>query len=393
MSATTDLDTGPLTWVKGEIDLALGRASEAIAAARANKDRAKNLQFAQTHLHQVRGALSIVGLDGLTAFADSLDRLLAELAREERPYSDALASLADRSLAAVGNYLDELSHGVPDQSLRLLPLMSELAVARGQQPPRASDLFYPDLGQQPSRKAARSAPDAGRKLSSQIRSLRTQFQSGLLGWLRKPDDAGGPLAMANVCGAIEAAMTSPTARNFWWTAGAFFDTLANGSFARDPFAKYVSSRIDFQLKRIAVGQTAPPERLHREMLYVIATAPQIGPSGREVRGTYDLERLVPPPGSALCDQPLAPLLARLRTLFAAARDTWDHFASGAAAALPQFDEDLRAAIEASAPLGRPAFRHLLDTLGEVVQWLRKDPIQVNDQIGLEVASAVMLAET
>ena len=30
MAATTDLDLGPLSWVKGEIDLALGRAHEAL---------------------------------------------------------------------------------------------------------------------------------------------------------------------------------------------------------------------------------------------------------------------------------------------------------------------------------------------------------------------------
>ena len=103
MNATTDLHAGPLTWVKGEIDLALGRAGEAVAAARADQDRNGNLQFAQTHLHQVRGALSIVGLDGLTALTDALDRLLAELARSERPYSDELADLCLRALAAIGN--------------------------------------------------------------------------------------------------------------------------------------------------------------------------------------------------------------------------------------------------------------------------------------------------
>ena len=393
MNATTDLDAGPLTWVKGEIDLALGRASEAVEAARADQDRSASLQFAQTHLHQVRGALSIVGLDGLTALADALDRLLAELARGERPYRDELADLCLRALAGIGNYLDELSHGVPDQALRLLPLYEALAAAREQARPKAAELFFPDLGQPAPRQGERPGPDASRRLAENIRRLRTQFQSGLLNWLRKPDDGAGPLAMATVCAEIQALQSAPTARSFWWSASAFFDTLANGGIGADPLAKYVASRIDLQLKRIAAGQSTPPERLHREILYVIATAPDVGPSGREVRDAYRLESLLPPAGSSLCDQPLGPLLARLRTLFAAARDTWDHFVSGAAAALPQFDEDLRAAIDASAPLGRPAFRHLLGTLAEVVQWLRKDPLQINDQVGLEVASAVMLAET
>ena len=393
MSSLTDLDTGPLTWVKGEIDLALGRATEAIEAADKDQDRSNNLQFAQTHLHQVRGALSIVGLDGLTSFADALDRLLAELARGDREYQPELGDLARRALAGIGNYLDELSHGVPDQALRLLPLLGELASARGQARPSPAELFYPDLGQRPSRKASPVPPDAAKTLAARIRPLRAKFQGGLLSWIRTPDDAAGPLAMHAVSTEVESLQTTPTARSFWWAASAFFETLSKGGASGDPAAKRLCSRIDQQLKRMAGGQNAPSEALHRELLYVIATLPAPSAAAQEVCETYDLKQLMPEAGATLCDQPLAPLLSRLRSLFAEARDTWDHFASGAAAALPQFDKDLQAAIRASAPLGRPSFQHLLDTLAEVIEWLRKDPLRINDQLALEVASAVMLAET
>lgn len=393
MSSLNDLDTGPLTWVKGEIDLALGRASSAVEAAEAGQNRSNQLQFAQTHLHQVRGALSIVGLDGLTTFADSLDRLLAELARGERDYRSDLADLARRALAAIGNYLDELSHGVPDQALRLLPLMRELAKARGLPEPSPADLFFPDLGQRVPRKLPAPPANAARQLAERIRPLRGRFQNGLLTWLRKPDLPDGPRTMAAVCREVESLQSAPTARNFWWAASALLETLATGVLARDPLARLACSRIEQQLKRVAAGQTAPSEKLHREVMYLIAIAPQREGPAAEVREAYHLDRLIPGAGSTLCDQPLAPLLTRLRSLFAAARTTWDHFAGGAAAALPQFEEDLRSAIEASAPLGRPAFRHLLDSLSDLVAWLRKDPLRGNEQVALEVASAVMLAET
>ena len=63
MTHANEPDLGPLTWVKGEIDAALERAREALAQGDAGSDGA-GLQFAQTHVHQVRGALAIVGLDG-----------------------------------------------------------------------------------------------------------------------------------------------------------------------------------------------------------------------------------------------------------------------------------------------------------------------------------------
>jgi len=65
MSDVRELDLGPLTWVKSEIELALAKAGDALDKA-AQADGGAGIQFAQTHLHQACGALSIVGLDGLT---------------------------------------------------------------------------------------------------------------------------------------------------------------------------------------------------------------------------------------------------------------------------------------------------------------------------------------
>ena len=65
MNAATEFDLGPLTWVKAEIDLALGRAEQALSEYQLSGDTTR-LKFCRTHVHQVYGALSIVGLDGVT---------------------------------------------------------------------------------------------------------------------------------------------------------------------------------------------------------------------------------------------------------------------------------------------------------------------------------------
>ena len=122
MSSAHELDLGPLTWVKGEIDLALERATTALGEALSAPDRPGRIKFAQTHLHQAHGALSIVGLDGLTQFSEQLDRLLGELAAQQLPCTPEAIRLAIRCIAAIGNYLDELTRGLPDQALRLFAL-------------------------------------------------------------------------------------------------------------------------------------------------------------------------------------------------------------------------------------------------------------------------------
>ncbi|MCL2344898.1 MAG: Hpt domain-containing protein, partial [Desulfobulbus sp.] len=139
---------GPLTWVKGEIDLALQRAVEAISEYTAGGD-ATPLKFCHTHVHQVYGALSIVGLDGVTQVVESLEALL-DAYEEGRQAVDASGLATVRqTLADIRQYLDDLMVGEPDQPLRLLDAYQALARARGVAVTHAADLFYPDLSLRP----------------------------------------------------------------------------------------------------------------------------------------------------------------------------------------------------------------------------------------------------
>lgn len=139
MHSAADTDLGPLSWVKGEIDLALGRSAEALDIALAG-DNAQ-LRFAHTHLHQAHGALSIVGLDGLTQFSEALEQLVGELNAEN--VTEERIALARRAIAAMRQFLDELVAGSANQPLRLMPLYEQIQVARGQPKPAPSELFFP----------------------------------------------------------------------------------------------------------------------------------------------------------------------------------------------------------------------------------------------------------
>lgn len=123
MNAATEFDVGPLTWVKSEIDLALERADQALqqfsASVVAGSGDLTQLRFSRTHLHQVQGALTIVGLDGVTQFAEAVESLLEGIEQQKRPADDDFVALAQRSLAAISHYLGDLISGQPNQPLRL----------------------------------------------------------------------------------------------------------------------------------------------------------------------------------------------------------------------------------------------------------------------------------
>ena len=130
MTQSQELDIGPLSWVRGEIDQALSLAAEAIDRAEADPEQSGQLQFARTHVHQARGALSIVGLDGLCHFISTLDDLLVRMSAAQ-PLDPAHAKLARRGCSAVANYLGELVGGSGDQPLRLYALYREIARLNG----------------------------------------------------------------------------------------------------------------------------------------------------------------------------------------------------------------------------------------------------------------------
>ena len=82
MSARAEFDVGPLSWVKGEIDHAIEHAQEALRAFAANSADAAHLKSSQSHLHQAHGALSIVGLEGITRVSEELEGIPSPFAHE-----------------------------------------------------------------------------------------------------------------------------------------------------------------------------------------------------------------------------------------------------------------------------------------------------------------------
>ncbi|MBD5802586.1 Chemotaxis protein CheA [Azoarcus sp. Aa7] len=392
MTHPSELDLGPLTWVKNEIDLALARADESLEQALSASDAPGRMQFAQTHLRQVRGALSIVGLDGLTQFASSFDQSLGLFARGERPIDATTIALARRALATMGNYLEELVHGTPDQPLRLLPLYREINAIRSADPVSPAELFFPDLTQRPPRRQIASVTLSEDARQAQLRAQRALFQRGLLQWLRAPNDPAGPSAMLDAVKGMEVLHTGTPVTNLWYAAQAFLEALVNGDVPAQPEVKRLCSLLDAQLKRLAEVPVAIPDRFIRELLYWTAQAPARTAQQQAVRDTWHPHALIPEAGSTVSVTPLAPLLKSLQSSMAATKHAWDEFSEGHAAALPRFASNL-ADIAAQAPqLGRPALDRLLESLIEFVRWLRKDPLQNTDKVAIEVATALLLVE-
>lgn len=393
MNAATEFDLGPLTWVKTEIDLALERAEEAMAKFAAEAD-VTQFKFCRTHVHQVHGALSMVGLDGVTQVTESLETVL-QAAEEGRLQADPDAvAVLRQALAALRQYLDELMAGEPNQPLRLLPTHQALARLGGTARAQPSDLFFPDLSLRPPRREASAPALSQGELRKVLKSERMRYQKGLLSWLKRPEEAeAGRQLMLDALANIEATQETPAARSFWWTAQAFIQALADPGISAAEDINQISSRIDLQIRRLLDGSNSVAERLMRAALYHVARAPgELTPLIAQVQNTFALPALVPQVVADAGQQPRDAVLRRLRETLAATEELWNKVCIGSMASLAGFAEHTRNVAALTDEIAQTDLKRLGQGLGAIGNWLLEDNSRYSDTVAMEVATTILLLQ-
>ena len=396
MNAVTEFDVGPLTWVKSEIDLALERAAQSLdqfsAGAASGADDPTQIRYCRTHLHQVQGALTIVGLDGVTQFAEAVEGMLEAFEQKTCPASEASIGLARRSLAAIGHYLSGLVNGQPNQPLRLLSLYREVQTTRGVQRFSPADLFYPDLSARPPRSGSPVKQLASGESQRFLKQERVRFQRGLLAWLRTPQERSGIREMLAAVRRIEETQDTSSARAFWWVASGFLTALAEGKLPEETNVKQLCARIDLQIRRLLEGSKNVAERLMRDALFFVASAESEELAVRQVKQAYRLEAVLPSGGeSAVPDAEFA-ASGKLRDVISALEESWNRFCAGSAPALPAFRENAGSLSALVEQLGHTDYRRLVQSIVAAANWLTEDAMRQSDALSMEIATAILLSQ-
>lgn len=385
---TNSVDIGPLTWVKGEIDIALDRAGDLLRSA-GDGDKAVIGQAA-AQLHQAHGALAIVGLEGITQYSEALEQLFAAIEAGETEYSPAVAEAVEQGLFTIRHYLDDLVAGNPDQPLKLYPHYCTLLTLRGQPTPPESDLFYPDLSLRPPKRD--SEPVAPADLTRHLKTARMDYQRGLLKWLRGNTD--GLAEMRAALGQIESTQNQPAKRTLWWASLGLIDALREaGTTADNALLRKLNARLDVQIRKLIEGSSTIAERLLRDVLYQVAVAPGGSEHLECVRAAFQLEQQLPSRRDGSDDESKRPIVAQLRDLLGNAKDDWNRFSSGTAAALPRFHQRIDESCVLAVNLGHEGFTQLVNGISDIAETLRKDPLRHNEQVAIEIATALLLAES
>ena len=386
----SNFDTGPLSWVMGEIREALTRSRTTIrdAVGQDSESQSTALRQAKAFLHQAHGAFQIIDVDGVASITETIEDLLARLEGGRLELNHAIAEAIESACQALTEYLEDLLSGAPHQPVRLFPYLRSLVEARGEGKTHPSDLFFPNLSirpQLPLTAASSNINHAG---------LRQRYEKALLPYLKSADsksELASASIMGEVIGEVERIQTTQQARAFWWVMRGFAEAVSSGGVTGELYVKQLFARINLQLRRLGEENAALDERLLRDALFFIAAAKNPSQRLQQIRATYQLDEQVPADYEHKRYGKIdSAALSAAKERLDQAKNLWNRIAGGDASAAGAFEQEIQSLSEAGAKLGSAALTKLLAELKGIAH--RAAQLQPGHDLGLEVATALLFVE-
>ena len=393
MSALLDYDTGPLNWVRGDIDAALQAALGRIQAYSVDADLTNALRLARDDAHQVAGALRMVGLEGAATLAGTLESCLTDINENRLTPDDTLLRALRNAIEGLQRWVKDLADGRGSGELALFPLYRHLRELQGAERVFEGELFFPDLRVRGARKAA-SNELSQEALAAEVKTARAIFQRGLLAFLRNAGAEQGLVKMREALVAIERIAPSQAAQTFWWASVGFVDSLIAHGVEADFNVKQLLARIDLQMRRLMEGSPQVAERLLRDALFFVAKSEALDGRAAEVRDALGLDRYLP--GRGLLDPEtlarMRPVLDTLQNSLKAARDSWHGTVEGQADQLAQFKNQLAHMQPQVSMFAESGLSALLDALGAAADIGGQREDAAREQANLEVAATLLFIQ-
>ena len=384
-------DTGPLSWVLGEIRDALERSAKALqdAAGRSPEAQPTLLLHAKSHLHQAHGALQMVDVNGVEHLTSAAESAIDRFKAGAPALDGAGAAVVDEAYRALVEYLEALLAGAPQQPVRLFPYYRALQELLGAERVHPGDMLALDL-------APALLPGGAVGPAPDYAASRSQFEKALLFFLRSTDpdtqrsQAG---AMRDALAPVTGVQADPHAHAFWLALQTVADLVAQGQVAGDLYVKQLFGQVNLQLRRMAQGHTTLPEALLRDALFFVAMADDPTPDARLLRDAWRLDGQVPRDYLERRYARIDPAaLKDAKEALAETKQELDRIVSEGPAEAPEdgFDAALAKLAGASEKLGAPALAQLLRELGQAAsQSVAGAP---SEQLQMEMAQAMLFVE-
>ena len=384
-------DTGPLSWVKDEIDQSLKKVQASFQNVVEKPAEFASLRFTQAHLYQVSGALDMVGLEGCKRYCSEIEKVTSKLEKELIPVTDTAMADLMTAVDTLGQYLQDLLNGTPDMPIRLFDTLKPLVELQGETL-EESELFYPDTSYSAPKDLA-SNPIEESAIPIFVAEKRTVFQKALLDWLRTKD-AEALNQMRESLLSVQQVQQKNAQRTLWWTATAFTDALAQHKIAEHSGAKKLCRRLDHQLKGMSVGEAKVPSQLLRDLLYYVAISDRVTDDIAKVKDLFELDELLPKqgPGDVAATPAERAALAQLNADLPSLKDLWADISASNTPDLETFINKLDALVSVEQNLNNQKVLALFLNIQAVAKALKADKAKITDTSLIEVAAGLNILE-
>jgi len=365
--ALHERDLGPLAWVVAELRRGIEGAvkslrrfvREAEAAGPSDLDLLDTaaLRGARQQLHQVSGALEMVGMEPTAVLVRAMEAAVQKFLQRPALCDEPAVAMIERAGFALGEYLDAVLAGKTYSAVGLFPQYRDVQALAGAERVHPADLWPAERRTGKPQAVGAPAPLPYGPLA------RAQLDQAVLKVV-KTGDADAARKLSELSQGFAAAQAEGAAQSFWRVCAGFFEAQALGLLPRDLHAKRVASRVLMQYAAFVRGDEAPGERLLQDMLFFCAQArPQQdgdAPALSAVHRAYRMQRAEPVDYEVRRFGRFDPvLLTQARKRIAAAAETWSALAGGdrhkLKAAADQFNlvaDSLRRLHPQSAPLAQ-----------------------------------------
>ncbi|HNV88136.1 MAG TPA: Hpt domain-containing protein [Methylotenera sp.] len=284
-----NFDSGPLSWVKDQINQLLDSVLENVNSVRGNVHDTSSMRFSQTSLYQASGALDMVGLEGCKRFCSELEKLAGKLEKKTINATPEIIDAFSKAVRTLQSYLQELLNGSPDIPLRLYSALSPIVAAQGETL-EESELFFPDTtNSAPKDNPSRQLTEA--EYAGFIVEQRMTYQKSLLNWLQTRQ-IGALEAMTAAVSNVSQAQQKTSNKTLWWAASAFTESLEQKEIAENQGAKRLCRKLDQELRLFADGVSKPHSNLLRDILYYVAISDVDKANVRKVKEVFELDQLI-----------------------------------------------------------------------------------------------------
>ena len=397
MNTNTKLNIASVIGVRDGIDQIFSLINEYLESYSQNTGKTDQLASCRGYVHQLNGLLEMLELNNVAIISNKMEKLIDALIHQQiTPEPLALKALK-QTTDALMHYLYELIDGADGDPMRLFPAYRNLMQAQGVKNICESDLFCANMVSEPPLPGILPNSEPA-EISTIAKQARTEYQAGLLKWLRDPANQDSMQQMIRAIGLIEKLPGSTELRLFWWVCTGFLESLLEQKATIDLPVRRLCGKVEQEIRRLAENKPATTDRILQEMLFHIAQCEFDSERIRDIKRTYELQDQPAPVDEQISAQQIeeekicASALHAMRETLKEINENWRKFYAGNQENQPTLLKNIEKLKVSSAQIKFPPLEKLIGVMGGSVTYLRIRPQDMNEDVAVEIATALLLIE-